>query len=140
MKAKYCVEYVYLGERVEAFDGIKQLFRNKKGEFARYSGVRDVYFGNSYLITDDGKIKARFPDRPDKQTVFSTEQEELDYEAHKELAKDYRLRKRKAMELKKPHKDIVRALNLLRPFTRKMDSITLRRFSEYLQNQLSRQK
>ena len=64
----------------------------------------------------------------------------LEYEAHKELVKDYRLRNRKKIELRKPHTDITKAITLLRPFVRHLNSIDLQRFTRYLENQLSEKK
>ena len=140
-KAKYEIEYVYLGERVDAhFRQISQWFRSAKGDISRFVGVRGIYVGESYLLTKKGSIKAKFPPQPKTQSVFLEAQERLDYEAHKEIAKHQRLCRKKALTLKKPHRDIVAALELLRPFTRRMDTLTLRRFAEYLENQLSKRQ
>ena len=138
MKSKYTIEYLYLGERVDYIGGINQVFRNKKGKFCHYTGVKGVYFGESYMVTKEGQIKSSWPEQPKKQTLLPTEQDKLDYESHKELAKDARARRKKAMDLKKPHQDITKAIALLKPFARSMDNITLRRFTGYIENQLSR--
>jgi len=139
-ETKYTIEYVYLGEQVDIMGNISQLFRNKKGEFAKYSGVKPLFFGESYLISKKGMIKSRMPPQPKKQTLFVTDRDKMAYEANKEIAKNERLLRRKAMELKKPHQDIVKAIALLRPFVYELDSMNLHRFMKYLENQLSRKK
>lgn len=138
---KFNVPAIYLGERVECLFGIRHVFRTKAGDILRYKGLRGhLWYGDIYLTSKNGSIQTR----PEKAPLGldsglePTEQDRLDYELHKELAKDYRLRNRKAMELKKPHRDIVKALELLRPFMRHADTYTIKRFTGYLENQLSK--
>lgn len=135
-KTEYDLEAIYLGERYEHFR-ISQCFRTAMGEIFRYSGIKDLCVGDSYLVSKDGFIAQR-PKLAENPKLTLTEQERLDFAAAKEIIKHVRERKKKAMELKKPHPDIVRAIALLKPFARSMDRINLDRFTDYLRNQLSK--
>ncbi|MFA7333624.1 MAG: hypothetical protein WC130_04930 [Kiritimatiellia bacterium] len=140
-KTKFNVPAIYLGERVEVLSGIRHVFRTPAGDILRFKGLRGhLWYGDIYLTSSEGSIQTRPEKAPYEPPsgLEPTKRERIDYEVHKELAKDYRLRNRKAMELKKPHADIVKALELLRPFMRGADTYTLRRFAGYIENQLSK--
>lgn len=140
-KTEYTKEVVYLGEEVGFGSKIRQVFRDKKGEQYSFFGIKGfLFFGESYLMTEGGVMLTRNPPQPEKQTVFATEKERLTYEANKEICKYIRERRKKLMDIKKPHPDIVRAISLLRPFTRDMDFLVLSRFCNYLQQQLSKKE
>ena len=140
---KMNVPAIYLGERVEVLSGIRHTFRTPEGRILSYKSLRGhLWFGDIYLTSKAGSIQTRPEkapyDKSENLGLEATKQDHLDYELHKELAKDYRLRNRKAMELKKPHRDILKALELLRPFMRGADTYTIKRFAGYLENQLSK--
>lgn len=139
VKEPKIVPALYLGERSNAFDSIFQVFRISESDVVSFNGIRGVFFGQCYgydIANDTMKV------RPDtiESNMIPTEQEELEFHSQKEIVKFIRLKKQKAMQLKKPHKDIDLAVNLLLPFTRSMDSITLSRFVEYLKYRLSKRK
>lgn len=136
---EYTEEYLYLGERVNFLGRISKVFRNKKGEISSWN-PKGVYFGESYLASKDGYMKSSFPPQPEKQTIFPTDRDKAEYEAHKVMAADTRARRKKEREFKKPSKDILRAIELLRPYARYLDSIELGRFCGYIQNQLSKRR
>jgi hypothetical protein len=138
-ETKYTIEVIYLGERPDLFGQIKQIFRDRKGRIYSYKGVRGVYFGCSYLVSKDGMIETR-PKEFDKQKLTLTEQDHLDFSANVEICKHIRAKQKKALEVKKPHPNLVNALDLLRPFTRNMDNLELTRFTDYIKNQLSKKR
>lgn len=134
------VEVIYVGERADPmWNKIWQTFRNAKGELYRYQSLKNIYVGECYWTFDDGKIKTR-PEKVEKPKLSLTDQERRDYEAHKEIAKQVRLERRKAMELKRPHPDIVKAINLLKPFCINLGPSDLSRFTQYLKEQLGKRK
>jgi hypothetical protein len=132
------VPALYLGERVTSFGDIVQSFRVLgQKERLTFTGIRNIYAGEAYeydLNNNTMKIRPARLDCIDKMT----EADEREFELHKELAKHRRLERQKAMNLKKPHRDIVRAIDLLRPFCRNASTLEIRRFTEYLGNQLSK--
>lgn len=140
VEEKYTVEYLYLGERIDYVGNIRQVFRCKKGDLHYWQGIGGLCFGESYLVTKDGKIKKRWPPKPEKQTLFATEKEQLDFETQKLIVAHQREARKKFNDSKKPHRDIVRAIELLRPFVRNDDLLTLNRFVDYLKNQLTKKK
>jgi hypothetical protein len=139
VKEPKIVPALYLGERSNAFDSIFQVFRISESDVVSFNGIRGVFFGQCYgYDIANGTMKVR-PDTIESNMI-PTEQEELEFHSQKEIVKFIRLKKQKAMQLKKPHKDIDLAVNLLLPFTRSMDSITLSRFVEYLKYRLLKRK
>jgi hypothetical protein len=132
-------EIIYLGERLDLLGGIQHAFRASGGRIMKFSDNlgRGLYFGDSYLVSAAGTIAVP-PKKCERPRLKITEQERLDFELQKELVKVERLKRRKALEIKKPHADIVAALELLRPFVRGADNFTLRRFVGYLEHQLSK--
>jgi hypothetical protein len=130
--------YIYLGERCGPF-GIQQVFADKKGKQITFRGVKGIWVGSCYGVTKEGVMLTR-PTPIEPKPFEINEQQNLDYELHKEICKNYRAQKRKAMMLKQPHPDIVSAIALLRPFVRNSDIYTIKRFTDYLANQLSKRQ
>lgn len=128
---------MYLGERVNVFK-IGQLFRDKRGKDYWYRGVKGVWFGSIYEIDDKESIKIR-PAEVDAAGWEPSEKDRAEWEAQKAVVKAFRLEKRKAMQLKRPHADIVKAIQLLAPFWRSLDRFDQERFSKYLANELQRE-
>ena len=131
------MEVVYLGERVFDNGKIKQCFRDTKDNTYNYSRVKNLFFGSSYSIEKKSKSIKLNPEERPNQKVFVTKAETLRYAAHVEMAKHQRAKRKKALELKKPHKDIVEAIRLLRPFTHHLGWLEFDRFNNYLKNKLS---
>jgi hypothetical protein len=128
---------MYCGERVGHFR-VGQLFKDKRGKEYSYRGVKRVWPGCVYEISSDNKIDIR-PKEISCDWEMS-EQDRLEMEANKVAVTAYRLERRKAMELKRPHKDIVKAVELLRPFYRNLGHFDQARFVGYLRNQMSKGK
>lgn len=128
---------MYLGERVHWSNKIIQLFKSRDGKEYHFKGIK-AWVGNCYRLETGDKMQRR-PEVLETNWEMS-EKEKLEYEAQKEIVKFHRLNQRKAMELKKPHKDIVQAIYLLKKFYHSMDSIDRKRFMQYLDNQLSKRK
>ncbi len=134
------VPFLYIGDDLCAIRGPQQMFRDAKGKMMRFSGVRGLWAGDSYMIdVANGTIKTR-PEPVYGTKLEMSKQEWERHEGTKLAIKHYRERRCKAMELKKPHRDIVAAIKLLKPFARDMDSLTLSRFTGYIQNELSKKK
>lgn len=126
---------MYLGERVTFLGKVYQVFKDKKGESFSYTQIKNVWVGDCYEITNDGKMSRR----PSSVTGWEmTEKEKLESEAQKVAVRAHRLQQRKAMQLKKPHPNIVSAIKLLRPFFRSMGRIDQERFTAYLTNEMSK--
>ena len=135
-KAKPSYEALYLGENLKnGYGDISHQFRTSRGEIVHFKQIRGLVFGDVVFVDKD--CLAVRP-KTIESKLSPTEKERLEYGAMKEIVKHERLRRRKAIEMKKPHKDIVRAVALLRPFARGMDRLMLKRFAEYLETQLSR--
>lgn len=126
---------MYLGERVTMMGSIYKLFVDKKGETYHYSKIKHVWLGSCYEITNDGKMK-RNPESVEGWEI--TEKERVEAEAQKLVVTAHRMTKRKAMQLKKPHPDIVKAMNLLGRFYRSMSKWDRQRFVDYLENEMSK--
>lgn len=131
------IKVIYCGERVDMIGNIKQLFRDEEGNEFCYTGVKRVWPGSCYEISDDEKIQ-RKPTEVEANGFEFTPKDRAEYEAHKLVVSATRALRRKAMAIKKPHPDIVRAINLLRPFYRNLGRFDQDRFSKYLCNQMSR--
>ena len=131
------VELLCLGERVALF-GIEQVFRNAKGEIVRYAKLSGYQFGESYIQTDGKLPKRAEPLDEEKRKLTPGTEDRRQFEVHKLAVINYRRRQLNAYNLKKPHPEIVRAIELLRPFARTVDSIDLRRFMGYIENQLTK--
>lgn len=133
MKAKKEI-VIYCGERVGHFGEIFQLFKTKKGKAMHFKGIKRVWVGDCYVVTD-GTMKIN----PESVDGFAMGMEDAnEAEAQREVVRHARAEKKKAMELKKPNAKIVAAIKLLRPFYRSMNHIDQRRFTQYLQNEMSK--
>ena len=129
---------MYVGERSDVFDRITQVFVDRKGNEIRFKGIKGIHVGGCYLCdTKAGKMNVR-PDKVPNDGFEMTDELWKKYEAAKVVIKDIRLTNRKIMEVKKAHPDIVRAVNLLKPFTRNLGKYELSRFTRYLENELSK--
>lgn len=133
------IPHIYLGERLDLF-GIRHAFRGPDGKEKFFKGkIHGLIRGECYGISPKGEILKR-PAQIVDCKLRMTDKEETEFELHKELCKHWRAKKKKALNLKKPHPDISKAIELLRPFVRYSDNIELNRFVEYLENQLSKKK
>lgn len=128
---------MFLGERADNFDGINQLFVDKKGEKHLFRGLKYVWFGNVYEMTD-GKMKVR-PEAVESDWT-PTEEQRLEYEAQKLAVCAIRERRKKKNLSRKPHKDILRAVELLRPFYKPLSKWDRERLTDWLTHQLSKAK
>lgn len=133
------IELLYLGERLSGLNKIVQVFRDKKLEEHCWTGIKLVFFGESYYCDADHKMTI-MPDKVENQTFFATSAEKTRREVDKIACKAERESRKKTMSLDKPHDDIVRAIGLLRPFAKYMDWRTESRFFEYIRNQATKRK
>lgn len=134
---------MYHGERAFPISGkIVQVFKDRKGEEHCWSGVKGVYFGYVYEAEKKGtEITIRM--RPAEIEVKGWEATQADHdqmEANKILVKEIRARRRKDLEYKKPHADIVKAIELLKPFYRGLSKWDAQRFTDWLSNECSKPK
>jgi hypothetical protein len=130
------VEVLYLGKTIDSIGNIRHLFRDKKGQRHLFRSIKLACFGDCFMMIND--TLARRPEALENPSIFPTEAERLDYETRKLIVAHSTELKRKIMFIKKPHKDIVYAINLLRPFCKSMDFLTLERFTAYLKQQISK--
>lgn len=136
MKRKRTV--MYHGERVAPYGGhIRQLFKDETGKEYFFAGVKSVWVGSTYELLPGDKMAVK-PERFDNDGWVMSEKEQTEYEAQKEIAKQIRAERMKVMKLKRPHKDIVKAIELLAPFFRSLDRIDQDRFMRYLTNACQR--
>lgn len=141
--SKVIVEALYIGERVTGFGEIVQAFKIENGEVLHWTGVKGLWVDESYEVevkpTGGHTIKMR-PDRVEEKDrrLFMSDKDKIEYEAQKIAVRGQRERRKKKMELSKPHADIVKAIQLLKPFARSLDYIDLDRFMGYVKNQLSK--
>jgi hypothetical protein len=138
MKTKKPIEVIYLGERIDLmYNNPRQKFRDKKGQEYYFSKIRGLFFGECVHMNPEGSMLCR-PPVLEHQPIHPTKEDALEYEAAKVAVKFYRERKKKAFEFKKPAADITRAIQLLKPYARSLDDITLGRFMGYIKNQLTK--
>lgn len=133
------IEVIYLGERLTMNDKIVQVFRDAEGKESYFSGVKRVWVGDSYLMSEKGTIKAK-PERVENPTLKMNEEDEAKYQAQKIVCRDYRLTRQKEMKLKQPHEDILKAIELLRPFARGLSWYDNERFFTYIKNESTKPK
>lgn len=133
------MKVMYVGERVSQMGKVYQLFKNKRGKTFPFSGLRYALLGHCYEMAKDQTLKTNLS-AAGVEGWEMTEAEHIECEAQKQVVKTHRLKKRKAMELKKPHTDIVRAICLLRPFVRSLDLWDQKRFMDYIANACSKRK
>lgn len=129
------VEYIYLGRLIDDFGNIKHKFRNAKNEFAYFKNISKAIIGESYPITD-GSILTR-PQRCDKQTLSLTDDEIRSSNANEQVVKYTVERRKKMAKIKKPHPDLVRAIQLLTPFYYELNHLSARRLTDYIHNEIS---
>lgn len=140
------VPLMYHGERVNWRGEIIQLFRDRKGEEFYWSGRKHVYFGEIYESTKKGRSKAadhvmaRNPKMVVDETWSATEKDRAEYEGAKVACTDARAQRKKAYELKKPHKDLVRAVELMRPFYLSLTDNDRRRLIGWFANECSKKR
>lgn len=132
--------HVYIGDAVNMFGKITQQFKDKKGAVLTFSGIKGVYINDTYMIdVANGQMKTK-PEAVADSKLKMTDEDWLKYEGNKIAIKLTREKRRKDMQLRQPHGDIVKAIKLLRPFCRNMDLLTLGRFIGYIENQLSKKE
>lgn len=136
------IEVLYLGERVRMMSGIQHAFRGPKGEEWYWKSFKG-YFGNSYYAEKtrtDVQLKRRgaeeVPEEKRKLNVTALDRE--NYEAAKIVCRQYRADRVRMMNIKAPHKDILRAIAILRPFVRNLNHFDLERFMNWVKNEISK--
>lgn len=127
-------EIMFMGERIH-FGKIVQFFKDAKSIPHHFSGIKNIWFGSVYEMNDD-KIKVN-PTAIETDWV-PTDEERDEYEAQKLVVRAHRQARKKAMDIKKPHEKIVRAVELIRPFYLSLHNIDRRRFMEWFANECSR--
>jgi hypothetical protein len=127
---------MFVGERVDWRGNIYQCFKNKAGVESHFKGVKNVCFGSVYNV-EDGRI-ARIPVAIEPPPWHPTDKECLEHEAQKIAVYERRALNRKALQLKKPHADIAKAVELLAPFYLSMDDFTRMRFMRWFSNECSK--
>lgn len=125
----------YLGERVGIRGKVIQSFRDTLGELYHFSGIKGVFFGSWYEMLEDGKMHRRPKELSGDEP---SDKDWKEFETNKIGVKAFRLQSRKAMQLKKPHEDIVRAVALLKPFYQSVDRFTQKRFMDWVCNEMSK--
>src|ERR1035437_5962160 len=127
---------MYHGERLTGFaDKIQQLFKSKDGKEIYFSGIKILWFGCVYEM-ENNTLKIR--PQEIKATWDPTEKEKQEYEAQKIVVMQRRQARLKEMKIKRPHADIVKAVELIRPFTWHLSELDRRRFFEWFRNQCSK--
>lgn len=127
---------MFIGERVGWHGKVIQVFKNKRGKEHVFRGIKNLWFGSVYIM-EDNQMSVR-PVSIDESEWKPTEKEELEYEAQKIVVKAHRQNKLKAMKLSKPHANIQRAVELIRPFYNHLPSLDRRRFLEWFENEISK--
>lgn len=133
-------QVVYMGEVLKDHgfsQSIFQRFRDKEGKFYHYVGIKRIWPGSTYQMEPGDKMNIR-PERIYDSDLGLTEAEEIEMEAQKIAVRQYRASRRKEMDLKKPHTDIVRAIALLSPFVRSLPRFDQDRFLKYIFNEASK--
>jgi D-lyxose ketol-isomerase len=131
---------VYCGERVPVFSAkVLQLFKDAKGNKYHYSGIKGVYVGECYAAIDE-QMKIRPEIVPPEEAFALSTKDRIEAEAQMLIVRDWRAERKKAMELKRPHANITRAIDLLRPFYLGLNDLDRRRFAGYLRNEMSKRK
>lgn len=129
------VPVIYLGERCE-LGGIRQAFKTKSGKLLNYSGIKGVWFGAVYMA-EQSPSGYRLMQRPERiESAWSpTEAECIEYDVQKLCVSVKRQERRKEMAVKKPHDDILKAVELLSPFFRGLGRFDQQRFMKWIENQ-----
>lgn len=126
---------MFIGERVSWRGKVIQVFKDKKGEEHVFSGIKNLWFGSVYKIEDN---KMSVKPTPIESDWKPTEKDEIEYESQKIVVRAHRQSKLKALKLKKPHANIARAVELIRPFYWHLPSLDRRRFLEWFENEISK--
>lgn len=134
-KKLYPDEALYLGEELGFGGGIFKKFRTHKGEITYFSKVSGVIFGGAYAWNGKEGTMPRRPEPVYDSKLEATDQERREYEVNKLAVTAKRLQKMQILKDKKPHPDIVKAINLLKPFVRGMDFFTVHKFLDYVFNE-----
>lgn len=137
MGTKRKIVLMYHGERADTWRGkIWQCFRSKDGKEHSFSGIKNIYFGECYAMLDS-KMKIRPEAVPGWEP---TEKERTEYEAQKLVVRQVRQSRLEAFKLTRPHKDVLRAVELLRPFYRALTDSDRNRFMKWVSNECSKKK
>lgn len=136
------VPLMYHGERVYYNGKVYQIFKDRKGEKFNWSGIKRVWFGSVYESTKTGDEHrmSRRPVEIETPDWEPTEAERLEYEAQKIVVTASRQERRKAIVLKRPHDDLVRAVKLMRPFYKALSNFERQRLMEWFANECSKPK
>ncbi len=126
---------MYLGERVGFSGKVIQAFKDEKGEEHFFKGIKSVYFGDVYEMKNETMSGKPAQVESDWKP---TEKDRLEYEAQKIVVRSYRQERQKEMKVKKPHANIARAVELMRPFYIPLSNLDRRRFIAWFENELSK--
>lgn len=135
------VPVMFLGERIRGWSHkIEQLFKAKDGKEFFFSSIKRPWFGTVYEmdLKADGSASMAIKPKEVECDWEPTEKERQEFEAQKAVVISERQARQKAMQLKRPHDDIVRAIKLIRPFYRALPEVNRRRFMEWFANECSR--
>lgn len=130
------IQVMYMGERVVQYRTIIQLFQSRDGKEHWFSKVKHPWFGTVYEMNADGTMAVR--PKSVETDWEPTKLERSQWEAAKIVVASFRQEQRKTMKLKRPHDDITKAVNLLRPFYKPLTNIDRRRFIDWVANECSR--
>ncbi len=131
------VPVMYVGERVHFSGQIVQAFKSKDGTEHFFARTKGVWPFECYKMVNQ-TMKAVKPER-----AGDWEPSELvrhEFEQNKVIVTARRLEMRKARDIKKPHQNLIRAVELLRPFYRGLNRNEQRLLTEYLLNEISKYK
>lgn len=137
---------MYHGERVHSWTKkVYQLFKNKKGKEYQWNSIKGIYFGSIYEIERKADGSSSMLTRPKEieepwRQWEPTEKERLEYEAQKAVVTAQRQARLKEFKLKRPHKDLTKAVELFRPFYRALTDNDRRRLVEWFANEASKKK
>lgn len=127
---------MFHGERVGFSGKILQCFRDRTGKDHNFTGIKWVYFGCVYPMVGDSM--KRKPEEIEVEDWKPTENDRNEFEAQKLVVRAKRQAMKKAMDLKKPHDDITRAVGLIRRFYVGLDNLDRRRFMDWFANECSK--
>lgn len=118
--------------------GTYHLFKDIKGNKFCFKGIKQIWPGDIYEMNSDETMKIRPQSCESQDNWEFSLSDKNEYEAQKEIVKYQRLERKKKMELKRPHQDIVTAIALLKPFFKNLNFMDSERFLNYLRNETSK--
>ena len=140
------VPVMYLGERADWRGDIRQLYRDRDGNDLYWSPRKHVYFGEIYETEKKGRGKKqehlmrKAPKRVEVEGWEPTEKERTEYEAAKVACRDSRAQRKKDFEFRKPAKQLMTAVDLVRPYYLSCSDQDRRRLMGWFSNECSKKK